>query len=385
MPQPEVSSTPDPKRLSIGMFGMWGMNVPGRRFAGFEAAFSEIAPRLVEQGYAVTIYCRRGQYAEQLRIPSHQGVRLVYMPAPGGKNFSGLVSTLLAVLHGVVRGRYDVFFFVNVGMGWHCALARALGQRVVLNVDGLDWQRGKWGRIGRSYFRLAAEVAARVCTELVTDAEAMRRFYIEHFRRDSTMIAYGSYVQSSTEPQLVASYDVQPGEYYLIVSRLIPENTLDVIVEAYVASGSTKPLLVVGSANYEDEFHRRLHALANDRVRFVGHVHDQAVLRELWCNCYAYFHGHSVGGTNPALLNAMGFGACILALDTVFNREVLADTGLFWDRDVAALRRLILEIEAEPELPSRMRRLPQQRIRDHYTWEQISAQYSALFAKVASA
>jgi glycosyltransferase involved in cell wall biosynthesis len=384
MPQSDLPLTSAPKDLSIGMFGMWGMNVPGRRFAGFEAAFSEIAPRLVEQGYSVTIYCRRGEYAEPLRIGSHQGVRLVYVPAPGGKNFSGLVSTLFAVLHGVVRGRYDVFFFVNVGMGLHCALARALGQRVVLNVDGLDWQRGKWGLVGRSYFRIAAEVAARVCTELVTDAEAMRRFYLEHFRRDSTMIAYGSYVQSSTEPQLVGSYGVTPGEYYLIVSRLIPENTLDVIVEAYVASGSEKPLLVVGSANYEDAFHRRLHALANDHVHFVGHVHDQAVLRELWCNCYAYFHGHSVGGTNPALLNAMGFGACILALDTVFNREVLADTGLFWERDVDALRRLILQIEAEPELASRMRQMPQQRIRERYTWERISAQYSELFERVGS-
>lgn len=365
------------------MFGMWGMNVPGKRFAGFESAFSEIGPRLVAQGHDVTIYCRKQEYPPDLRVAEHQGVKLVYLPSYGGKNFSGLFNTLLAVLHAVFFRRFDVFFFVNVGMGHHCALARLFGKRVVMNVDGLDWRRDKWGRFAKFYFYTAAHTAVRVCNRLVTDAEAMRQFYLEHFRVDSTMIAYGTYLASSTNPELIGRYGVRPGEYYLVVSRMIPENTLDVIVEGYVKSGSEKPLIVVGSATYDSPFHKRLKELANERVHFVGHVHDQDTLRELWCNCYAYFHGHSVGGTNPALLNAMGYGACVLALDTVFNREVLGGTGILWPRDVGAVASLVRELDADPARVAAQRELPRGRIRECYTWERITNQYEQLFLDIA--
>ncbi|HET9453929.1 MAG TPA: glycosyltransferase [Gemmatimonadaceae bacterium] len=372
--------------LRIGMLGMWGMNVPGRRFAGFESAFSEIAPRLVESGHEVVIYCRRGEYAPERRIPMHQGVRLVYLPSPGGKNLSAVVNTLFAVLHAVLVERFDLLFFVNVGMGHHCALARLLGQRVVLNVDGLDWTRDKWGRIAKAYFYSAAKMAVRVCTRLVTDAEAMRRFYLEHFGRDSTMIAYGTYVTDSTRPERVQELGLAPREYWLIVSRMIPENSLDTMLEAYVQSGSLRPLVVVGGATYDSPFHRRLReiaARADGRIRFLGHVHDEELLRELWCNCFGYLHGHSVGGTNPALLNAMGYGSCILALDTVFNREVLGGTGLLFPADPTALAAMLQSLEQDPARAAAMREPPRARVRAEYSWEKITRQYEELFLEVA--
>ena len=368
------------------MLGMWGMNVPGRRFAGFESAFSEIAPRLVESGHEVVIYCRRGEYAPERRIPRHQGVRLVYLPSPGGKNLSAVVNTLFAVVHAVLVERFDLLFFVNVGMGHHCALARLLGQRVVLNVDGLDWTRDKWGRIAKAYFYSAAKMAVRVCTRLVTDAEAMRRFYLEHFGRDSTMIAYGTYVTGSTRPERVQELGLAPREYWLIVSRMIPENSLDTMLEAYVQSGSSRPLVVVGGATYDSPFHRRLQeiaARADGRIRFLGHVHDEELLRELWCNCFGYLHGHSVGGTNPALLNAMGYGSCILALDTVFNREVLGGTGLLFPAEPAALAAMLQSLEQDPARAAAMREPPRERVRAEYSWEKITRQYEELFLEVA--
>lgn len=369
--------------LRIGMFGMWGMNVPGKRFAGFESAFSEIGPRLVAKGHEVTIYCRKQEYPPELRVAEHNGVKLVYLPSYGGKNFSGLVNTLFAVLHAVFFRRFDLFFFVNVGMGHHCALARLFGKRVVMNVDGLDWRRDKWGRFGKLYFYTAAHTAVHACHRLVTDAEAMRAFYQEHFHVDSTMIAYGTYVADSTRPELIDRYGVRPGEYYLVVSRLIPENTLDVIVDAYVKSGSEKPLIVVGGATYDSPFHEKLKAMANDRVHFVGHVHDQDTLRELWCNCYAYLHGHSVGGTNPALLNAMGYGACVLALDTVFNREVLGGSGILWPPEAEALAQLLRELDGDADRVAAIRQLPRRRIEACYTWERITDQYESLFMTCA--
>jgi glycosyltransferase involved in cell wall biosynthesis len=368
------------------MFGLRGLR-PDLEISGFETAFSEIAPRLVQRGHRVTMYCRAGAHSPARRVPREDGVELVYMPSPGGKNFAAPSSTAFAVLDALVRRRFDVWFFVNVGMGHHCALARLSGRPVVLNVDGLDWQRGKWGPIARAYFYSAAGSAVKWCTRLVTDAEAMRAYYREHFGRDADVIAYGADIERSERPELIAACGVRPHEYYLIVSRLIPENSVEAMLEGFHRSRTTRSLIVVGGANYRDAFHARLQQIADGdaRIRLVGHVHDQALLKELWCNCSAYLHGHSVGGTNPALLRAMGYGSCVLALDTVFNREVLADAGRFFAKDVTEIARLIDDVDANPESVAVLRERGPARIRERYTWEGIVDGYERVFREVAKA
>lgn len=198
------------------------------------------------------------------------------------------------------------------------------------------------------------------------------------------MIAYGAYVESSQRPEIVRQVGVSPGDYYLVAGRLVPENYADLIVEAYKRARTSKKLLVVGGANYETDFHRRLHRMASDRVLFTGHIHDQDLLKELYCNCFAYIHGHSVGGTNPALLRAMGYGTCILAHDTVFNREVLGGAGLLFPGDPDALATLLEEVESNSELVSTLRQRGPERIRKEYTWDKIAGQYEELFLDVVS-
>ncbi len=366
------------------MLGLYGMPLPQLHFTGFETAFGEIAPRLAAAGHEVTIYCRGSHYPQSLRRAEYKGVRLRYVPSPGGKNLSGLIATLLAALHALVFGRYDLFFFVNVGMGHHAALCRIFGARVVMNVDGLDWKRAKWGPLARAYFRTAAHSAIKFCNRLITDAEAMRKIYLEEFHQETTMIAYGAYVESSEHPELIKQFGVEPDGYYLIASRLIPENHADLIILGFLESGTSKKLVIAGGANYDSPFHRRLKEIANDRVIFTGHIHDQSVIKELHCNCFAYLHGHSVGGTNPSLLKAMGYGNCILALDTVFNREVLADGGLFFPKDSRALAEQVRRIERDGGLVGELRRKGPERIEREYTWDKVSDQYDRLFREVAS-
>jgi len=330
------------------------------------------------------MYCRRGSFPAEVRVASYKGVRLVYVPSPGGKNFSGVIATFFAVLHALAIGRYDVFFFVNVGMGHHAAICRLFGRKVVMNVNGLDWTRAKWGPVARWYFLSAARSAVRFCNELVTDAEAMRQFYIDRFRKQTTMIAYGAHVENSTQPELIDPFGLVAGEYYLIASRLIPENHADLIARAFLRSGSKKKLLIAGGANYDSQFHRDLQAMAGEKIILAGHIDNQEVIRELHCNCFVYVHGHSVGGTNPSLLKAMGYGNCILALDTVFNREVLATGGTFFPRDEAVLAAEMRMLEADPARVLELRRMGPERIRANYTWEKIAGQYDALFVEVAA-
>ena len=368
--------------LRIGMFGLRGLH-PDLEVSGFETAFAEIAPRLAERGHRITIYCRASTHSAARRVPAECGIELVYVPSPGGKNLSAVISTLLAVVHALVFKRFDVWFFVNVGMGHHAALARLSGRPVVMNVDGLDWTRRKWGPLARAYFRSAARSAVRCCHRLVTDAEAMRSYYREHFGVDSEMIAYGADVERSENPGLIAPFGVEPDGYYLIVSRLIPENSLLAMLEGFRASRTARMLVVVGSANYADAFHERLRVVAagDARIAMVGHVSDQAALKELWCNCHAYLHGHSVGGTNPALLRAMGYGCCVLALDTVFNREVLGHTGRFFSES-ASLAALVDDVDASSHETVALGKQASDRILERYTWEKIADEYEELFERV---
>jgi glycosyltransferase involved in cell wall biosynthesis len=379
-----TAAQPGPQRLRIGMLGLYGMTMPNLHFTGFETGFGEIAPRLAAMGHEVVMYCRKGSFPEEMRVPEYKGVKLIYVPSPGGKNFSGVISTFFAVLHALAKGNYEIFFFVNVGMGHHAALCRLFGHKVIMNVNGLDWTRAKWGPVARFYFKSAARAAVRFCSELVTDAEAMREFYLGEFEKDTTMIAYGAYVAGSENPSLLEPFGVERDRYYLIASRLIPENHADLIAEAFLKSGSARKLLIVGGANYDSPFHRKLRSLSGDRVMLTGHIDNQEVIRELHCNCFAYLHGHSVGGTNPSLLKAMGYGNCILALDTVFNREVLADGGIFFPPDVDVLAQLIRDIEGDPDKVAELRRMGPRRIEANYTWEKIAGQYDALFREVAS-
>ena len=366
------------------MLGLYGMTMPRLHFTGFETGFGEIAPRLAEMGHDVVMYCRSGSFPEEMRVPEYKGVKLVYVPSPGGKNFSGVISTFFAVLHALFRGNYDVFFFVNVGMGHHAALARLFGKKVVMNVNGLDWTRAKWGPVAKWYFLSAAHSAVKFCTELVTDAFAMQEFYRERFKKETTMIAYGAYVENSVNPELVRQFGIEPGEYYLIASRLIPENHADLITDAFLQSGSKRKLVIAGGANYDSPFHQKLRSMTGPNVLLTGHIDDQEVIRELHCNAFAYLHGHSVGGTNPSLLKAMGYGNLILALDTVFNREVLADGGVFFPRDPRVLAEQIREIEADASRAAELRRKGPERIRAEYTWEKIAGQYDDLFREVAA-
>jgi glycosyltransferase involved in cell wall biosynthesis len=366
------------------MLGLYGMPMEQLHFTGFETGFGEIAPRLVQAGHDVTIYCRSSHYSPELRVPEYRGVKLKFVPSPGGKNLSGLIATLFAALHALIFGRYDLFFFVNVGMGHHAAFCRIMGAKVVMNVDGLDWKRAKWGPFARLYFRTAARSAIRFCNRLITDAEAMRVFYLDEFKKETTMIAYGAYVESSERPELVRRFGVEPGDYYLIASRLIPENHADLIMLGFLESGTSRKLVVAGGANYDSPFHHRLREIATEKVIFTGHIHDQSVIKELHCNCFAYIHGHSVGGTNPSLLKAMGYGNCVLALDTVFNREVLADTGLFFPKDVTELASLIRKVEQDPLLVDDLRRRAPRRIEKEYTWNKVSTQYDQLFRDVVA-
>jgi glycosyltransferase involved in cell wall biosynthesis len=366
------------RKLRLAIFG--GRGIPST-YSGTEAFFIEIAPRLVARGHEVIVYCRKSLFRERPAL--YKGVRLIYLPSIETKNLGTLTHTLACMID-VLRRNVDAMLVTNVANAFHCIIPRIFRQNCAINVDGIEWKRGKWGPMGKAYFYMNAKLSGKILPKgIVTDAYEMRKLYLEEFNTRSACIAYGATIERSTNPDSVRQYGLEPGNYYLIASRLVPENNAAMIVEGFKKAPTERVLAIAGDANYRSEFVSDLKANAGNQVRFLGHVDNIEHVKELHCNAYAYIHGHMMGGTNPALLKALAYGNCILAHDNRFNAEVLGGHGLLF-RDADELAEKVHLIESKPELAESYRRQAPDRIREAYTWDRITDQYEELFYQLAA-
>jgi glycosyltransferase involved in cell wall biosynthesis len=367
------------RKLRIAILGSRGFP---HTYSGYEVFIGEVAPRLVGRGHEVIVYCRRSLF--QKRPKTCQGVQLIYLPSVETKVLGTPTHTLLSMCDVLFRD-VDVIFVVNLVNAFHCILPRLFGKSVAINVDGLDWKRDKWGKLGKTYFYLNAKFVGRICPKgVVTDAHEMRRIYLDEFHTPNVCIAYGANPSASADPTIVRKYGLEPFQYYLVLSRLVPENNADLIVRAFEKVSTSRVLAIAGHENYRSPFVDRLRQTTDGRVRFIGHVGSAEHVKELHCNAYGYIHGHSLGGTNPALLTALGCGNCVLALRTPFNMEVLQHYGILFEREPLDLAAKIQHIEDHPELAAQYRSRAPERIREAYTWDKITDQYEELFLHLAA-
>ena len=357
--------------MRIALIGTRG--VPAQ-YGGFETAVEEVGRRLVERGHDVTVFCRNGDRAQR----SYLGMRLVHLPAVQRKVLETLSHTGLSVLHRESRSA-DVAVVFNAANAPLLPVLRAARVPVAVHVDGLEWQRSKWGPTGRRYYQACERLSVRWADALIADAHGIQDHYRTVHRVDSTFIPYGAPVLERPALHRLGELDLAPGEYHVVVARFEPENHVLEAVDAHVRSAARLPLVVVGAAPYAHGYTARVRAAAagDDRVRLIGPVWDQELLDALYAGSLTYVHGHSVGGTNPSLLRAMGGGAAVLAYDVVFNREVLGDTGCFWP-DADALAGLLLEAEADPAAAHARGQRGQQRAAAQYTWDGVAEQYEQL-------
>jgi glycosyltransferase involved in cell wall biosynthesis len=262
-------------------------------------------------------------------------------------------------------------------------LLRRRRTRVAIHVDGLELRRSKWGRIGQRYYRAAEGLAARWADALIADAGAIGKYYADEFGATTEVIAYGAPILNGLDALGLDAFGVEPGKYHLVVARFEPENHVDMIVRGYRRSRAAWPLVVVGGAPYAREYVESVRAAAegDERIVLAGSVWDQGLLDRLYYHCATYVHGHSVGGTNPSLLRAMGAGSAVTAFDVVFAREVLGDTGRYFG-DEASLAARIEEAEADPaEVRDRGER-GRDRVASHYRWDDVAREYERLAARL---
>ena len=350
-------------------------------YGGFETAVEEIGKRLAARGYDITVYCRNpGQ-----NITEYEGMTLVNLPAVRHRMAETLSHTSLSAARAVIKDKPDVALVLNAGNAPLIKPLKAAGIPVAIHLDGLESKREKWRGAGARYYRWAEKVAVRNGDEVIADAQSIADHVRTLYGRECTVIPYGAEVIDPGSDRL-AEVDVIRRDYHLIVARLEPENHVLEAVHGYLLSEETRPLLVVGSAPYSQWYIDRVNDVAagHASVRMLGSIYDHELLNQLYANARTYIHGHSVGGTNPSLLRAMGAGAPVLAYDCEFNREVTADRAFFWN-DAESLS-VILDEVAEGEVDDELAEMSdagRERITQRYQWDAVTDDYQALIERLA--
>jgi glycosyltransferase involved in cell wall biosynthesis len=362
--------------MRIAILGARG--IPAH-YGGFETFAEQLSLRLVQRGHRVTVFCEASEDARE----EYNGVKLCHVRAPK----LGPLSTIMydAICLWKARSSFDVVYMLGYGTSALCWVPRLWGTQVWINVDGLEWARAKWRPIARRYLRWAESIAMRTPNRIIADAAAIKANLQSRYRElpPCDVIPYGCEIITSACPKALESSGLEPGSYFLVVCRFEPENHIREIIEGFLHSKTQARLVLVGDHTRKSGYIQSLATNKSDRVVFLGSVYDVARIHALRFFCRAYLHGHSVGGTNPSLLEAMGCGNVIVANDNVFNREVLGGAGLFFStpNDVSAA---IDSVDSGQADLSRMKAQVVERVRQFYTWDRITDFYCELISLVGS-
>ncbi|MBN8549506.1 MAG: glycosyltransferase [Deltaproteobacteria bacterium] len=348
-------------------------------YGGFETFAEEISTRLVQRGHAVTVYGRHPFFRRPKLESPYRGVTLRSSPTIMHKYLETPLHALTSFLD-LWTQQFDTVLLCNAAnspFGW---LVRLRGLPLYINVDGIERRRSKWNSLGRLWYKLGERASVCFATKVVSDAEVIAAYYRERFGCDSAVIAYGAEPKPLPPGETLRAFNLSSGQYLLYVSRLEPENNALGVIKAYKQSGVTVPLVVVGDAPYAEDYKRQLREAAMPGVIFTGFQFREAY-RELRSNCLLYVQATEVGGTHPALVEAMAYGNCVVANDTPEHREVLGDAGEYYAfNDFDDLARRLKTLVASPELLKRYSSAASERAKNKYSWDVITDQYERLLS-----
>jgi glycosyltransferase involved in cell wall biosynthesis len=351
-------------------------------YGGFETFAEELSTRLAARGHEVTVYCR-----QPFPEPRYRGVRLQYLGTIRHKYFDTIAHTFVSTLHLLAHRsdlghRSDVEYAIDVALYCNGANAiftpwpRLFGIPVALNVDGIERRRKKWNRLARAWYLVSEWLSTFCPTVTITDALSIQDYYRARYRKETVFIPYGAEVGKVSGRAVLARLGLEAGNYFLYVSRMEPENHPLEVREAFEKAATPMKLALIGDAPYAEEYIRRVRDTHDPRIVIPGAIYGEGY-HELGSHCFAYIHATTVGGTHPALIEAMGRGALVLYRNTPENAEVASGAGIpFEAADLADKLRAVLDMR-EPERET-LRRRAMDRVRERYSWDAVTDAYEKL-------
>ena len=355
--------------MRVAILGTRG--IPAR-YGGFETFAEELSWRLAARGHKVAVYCR-SRYHE----PEYRGVELRYLPAMRGKYTETVTHTFLSTLH-LLSNRPDAALYCNAANAVCTWIPRLAGVPVALNVDGLERKRKKWSVAGKAWYAISEWLSTFCPNSIVSDAERIADYYRERFAKQTTFIPYGAETGRVGTHAALDKLGLEADRYFLYVSRMEPENNALLVREAFETVNADVKLALVGDAPYAAEYIRKVRDTGDPRIVIPGAIYGEGY-KELGSHCFAYIHATEVGGTHPALIEAMGRGAPTLYLDTPENAEVAAGAAIAFRHENLADK--MREALAMPE-PERRRlgELARRRVEERYSWDTVTDAYERLLA-----
>lgn len=363
--------------MKIAIMGIRG--IPAN-YGGFETFAENLSTRLVQRGHDVTVYGRSNiiDYPH----PEYKGVKIKVLPTISHKYLDTVAHTLVCTVYSFFK-KYDVVFICNSANALFTIIPRLWGKPVVLNVDGLEWKRQKWNWAGKAFYKIGEQLATVFPNVIVSDALDVQAYYRRKYNKDSVFIPYGAPEEKAETREILDQYGLEPDGYVLYVSRMEPENNAHKVVAAFEQVNTDKKLVMVGDAPYSGEYIQKLKATKDKRIIFTGYVFGKGY-QELQSNAYFYVQATEVGGTHPALVESMGYGNCVLANDVPEHREVLGDSGIYFNsQGTSDLVHRMQHLLENPDQVKKYRQVVVQRVREKYSWDKVTDQYESLFREVA--
>lgn len=369
-----------PARPHVAFLGSRG--VPAR-YSGFEVVVEHLGTLLAERGYPVTVYNRFPQY--HVASKAYNGMRIVALPTIPTKSLDTITHTALSALHALIQ-RYDIIYLCGVGNAIIGGFLRLMGYKVIINVDGADFNRAKWGSLARTWLRISESWAIKIGHRVIADNSEIVTRYQREYGATPLHLSYGAIIREQPiHCGELKRWKLSPRSYILFVSRLTPENQADLLLRAFAQYRGPLKLVICGGANYEHAYLRKLESLADDRVIFTGPRYGDSYL-ELSQNAAFYVMPADIEATRLVLLDQLGMGTAILYQECAATLEVLGQAAEpFCAADPEhALTEKITYLSEHPERCDELRRLALQRARECFHWNLVVDRYEKLFEEIGA-
>ena len=348
------------------------------KYSGIETYYEEVGRRLAAMGHHVTAYCRT--YFTPV-VDGHNGMRTVRLPTIRSKHLETVVHTFLSTLHALTQP-CDVVHYHALGPALFSFIPRLAGKKTVVTVQGLDWQRKKWGRIASAVLRLGERAAVDLPNRTMVVSRTLREHYSTLYRAETSYVPNGGLLRERSLPDKILDWGLDPGQYILFLGRFSPEKGCHLLVEAYEKLSTDVKLVMAGASSHCDDYSARVRLHASDRIKMLDWVSGET-LDELLTNAMMFVLPSDLEGLSLALLDAMGAGLCVLSSDVAENREAVGDTGFSFRRgDVADLADRLRFLIANPAVREAAGQAAKRRIREHYQWQNIATQIEQVYLEM---
>lgn len=347
---------------------------------GFETFAEHLSLYLVAQGWNVVVYCQ-DHGTGPVFTDTWQDVQLVHIPISHRGAKGTIVFDWLATIHAAKHK--DLCLTLGYNTAVFCALLRLKGITNLINMDGIEWSRAKWGPVAKAWFWLNDWAGCWLGDHLVADHPQIKEHLHTRVAGSKiTTIPYGADAPTAATVRSLQALGLglEPGRYWTVIARAEPENSLLEIVRGFSAAPRGMTLVVLGNYAPDIAYHCAVKAAASPEVRFLGAIYDKTVVQALRVHSAGYIHGHQVGGTNPSLVEALGAGNAVVAQDNRFNRWVAADSAVYFS-STDGFARCMDELSSNPTKLANMRQLSLRRFHEAFTWSEVLAQYEKLLTQ----